>query len=578
MPSRYVNRILVVIILSILAGLLWLSLHLAAMRILQVDECMEIHGARVLATAPDKSVVGHVTLFQVALSLVTGWTSRSIDLFASGRFVMVEIFWLNLLLIAMATGKRLFSLQGLVALFGAATLAPLWDYGLEIRHDNLMLTGLLLIWCLVRLRPPTIHTYSMIGFLTIVLEFVAFKAFVYSVPLSVAVLAFPPDGGAASRSRLACAWGGGALIGFLGILALFKLGGYWQAYVAHFSYTASVSASGLHLRKALIIILDHLLRQAPLLLALIAAGVFSFARGLKRQGQKVLNWSGSLPEFGLFLLVFSALLINPTPFPYNTLHLVPYAYLFAFRYADELWKTWRVQSGFWPLAASVVVFAHVMPFVLATERHLDRPNSRQERLMHRAEELTDATRDPVYDAVAMVPTRSMIPYGFLHTLSFPSYKAGPQVRDLLSTNPAAVFIPNFRTDWLPEEDHAFIRDHYVALADDFWVLGKVLPAGGGSFEVIHPGRYRIASYQGSDLAGSYRDDIMGELIPEDPGALSGTLDGAPLPDRPVELAVGIHRIECPLDCQPTVVWVGPRLDRVHRLGPGDHRFLFNNWY
>lgn len=131
---------------------------------------------------------------------------------------------------------------------------------------------------------------------------------------------------------------------------------------------------------------------------------------------------------------------------------------------------------------------------------------------------------------------------------------------------------------VPEADHDFIRERYVSVADDFWVLGKVLPVGGDTFEIYHPGRYRISTLKGSDLADTYPSGMKGVMTPEDPGDISGTIDGIPISKRPVELAVGQHRIECATNCQPAVVWMGPRLDRVHRLGPGDHRALFVNWY
>jgi len=152
------------------------------------------------------------------------------------------------------------------------------------------------------------------------------------------------------------------------------------------------------------------------------------------------------------------------------------------------------------------------------------------------------------------------------------------VRDMLAARPAAVFIPNYRTDRLPEEDHAFIRERYVSLTDDLWVLGKVLPAGGGTFEVVHPGRYRISSLQGSDLAGTYPEGLAGLLAPLEEENLIGTLDGVPLSKRPVDLKVGTHRIETKPDFQPAVVWMGPHTDRMGRLGESDHRFLFVRWY
>lgn len=201
--------------------------------------------------------------------------------------------------------------------------------------------------------------------------------------------------------------------------------------------------------------------------------------------------------------------------------------------------------------------------------------------MQLAEDLTDAKNDPVYDGIGLVPTRRSVGFHwFLHSFNIQSFRTGPGpfVRDMLATNPAAVIITSYRTDWLPEQDHAFIRSNYVTLADDFWVLGKVLPVGGGTFEIIHPGRYRISTLAGSDLAGTYPEGLKGMMTPEEPGKFEGSLDGAPIPDHPIELTVGTHRIEAASNCQPAVVWVGPRRNRPHRLPPGDHRSLFVNWY
>jgi hypothetical protein len=156
--------------------------------------------------------------------------------------------------------------------------------------------------------------------------------------------------------------------------------------------------------------------------------------------------------------------------------------------------------------------------------------------------------------------------------------SGPQVRDMLAARPAAVVIPNYRTDWLPEADHAAIRERYVALADDFWVLGKVLPAGGGTFQIFHPGRYRISSLRESDLAEESPGGLGRLPAPSDITSFTATLDGMPVSSGPVELAVGSHRIVSKPDCQPAVVWVGPKLDRVGRLSQSDHRLLFANWY
>ena len=185
--------------------------------------------------------------------------------------------------------------------------------------------------------------------------------------------------------------------------------------------------------------------------------------------------------------------------------------------------------------------------------------------MRTAESLTDPSRDAVYDAIGMVPTRSSIDYHwYLHSLNIQSFLGGKArgVREMLEANPPAVFIPSYRTDWLRKEDWEFIRARYVPLADDFWVLGQLLPAGGGGFSVSHPGRYLLLQLKN------------GQVVPPMPG----TLDGSPDAPAPVALTVGPHQASCPGDRQLGLLWIGPRLEQMPLLGPGDHQRLFVNWY
>src|SRR5207249_3395028 len=111
---------------------------------------------------------------------------------------------------AIATGEKLFSRRGLVALVGAATLAPLWDYGFEIRHDNPMLTGILLMWCALRIRPSGMQSYFVAGALAVLTQFISIKGLAYTLPISVAALAFPFPGHNAPRWKLAGGWLAGA--------------------------------------------------------------------------------------------------------------------------------------------------------------------------------------------------------------------------------------------------------------------------------------------------------------------------------------------------------------------------------
>ena len=138
----------------------------------------------------------------------------------------------------------------------------------------------------------------------------------------------------------------------------------------------------------------------------------------------------------------------------------------------------------------------------------------------------------------------------------------PAVSTMLAEQPASVLIRSYRTDWLPESDQRFIRERYVPLADDFWVLGQVLPFGGGDYSVVHPGRYQVLGFN------------QGKPVPPETLALNGrSLDG-----HAVFLQPGQQIVTTEKGTQPVVVWVGPVLDTPPNLGTADHLRLFVNWY
>ena len=80
--------------------------------------------------------------------------------------------------------------------------------------------------------------------------------------------------------------------------------------------------------------------------------------------------------------------------------------------------------------------------------------------------MTDPTSDPVYDAAGLVLTRHSIDRSwYLHSLNMQQLYDGKQssVAAMLARNPAAVLMPNYRFDWLPESDWQFIRANYLPL-------------------------------------------------------------------------------------------------------------------
>ena len=559
----------------------WLSFYLAAMRIYQVDECLNVFVARMIATHTPWGA--GTDLFQAILSPMMPSADRAADLFAYARELSWMIFWLNLILLAMATGARILSLRWLVALAGAATLAPLWDYGLEVRHDNLLLTGILLMWGVVRFQPPRMGAFFFVGACVVALQFISLKAIVYTFPITLGIFVFPPPGDRQPRWKLFVASCLGAAVSFFVLRLFFKFVGLGQGYLVEMKAAGTIPGSAVRFWP-FDLTLARLLTQTPLLVALTVSAVIACCAAVMRRRRAALNWDGILPEVLLLGIALTGLFANPNPYPYNLLHVAPYAFLLAFRYGSLLWKQLPQRAAFVPIALCVLAFTHLVPFFTATRRHWSMNNFRQERLMTLTEDLTDPQKDSVFDGIGMVPTRKVCDARtFIHGQILKNLVTGPgpRIRDLLATNPPSVVILSYRTDWLQDEDQDFLNSRYVLMADDFMVLGSLLPGGGGTFQVYHAGRYRITSAAGSNIIGTYAEPKnLKEAVAKQKEelSLSGTVDGIPLNGKPVELSVGTHRIECVPDQKAAVAWVGPHLDEVPRMPGNSRHTLFLNWY
>ena len=325
------RRASALLLVASLVVLLLASHWLARHRMYQVDECQNVYVARLLATGEAKNAFTGVTLFLAPIAWMARNAGQSVELFAMARLFGWTLFWLNLCLMALATGERIRSRRALAALVGAATMAPLWDYGFEVRHDNLLLTGLLLLWCVLRVFPKGLWSYAIAGALAVAIEFVAFKAFVYTIPISLVALAVPHPSHETTRKRLVLAWVAGAAGAFLllrlgyGVVGLVgRVCARRIVYLEHRGTRNAVWCLGLPCAR--------LVNPMPLVTALAILGLGTVFAEAWRRGRAGWSWNGLLPEALLLLLAFAALLINPAPYPYNLVNLAPFVFLFCWRY------------------------------------------------------------------------------------------------------------------------------------------------------------------------------------------------------------------------------------------------------
>lgn len=539
------------------------SLTLARHRIYQVDEVQNVYMARTIGMHRWNDFATSAPLFLLGpLSWIARHGTTSAGILDAHRLVFLGVFWLNIVLLAVAAGAKKADLRGLTIFLLAATLAPLWDYGFELRHDNLLETGILAVWILGRHAGRLRGTirYFLIGAIPILLQFCAFKAFLYLVPICALFLIFPNPELGISRLRAWTTAALGAVTAFLAAWSAYAATGTWDVYLRAFRASVGVAQEAASFSSWPV--LARLLPQTPLLVAgVILFAILAGHEALTRRAQWV-SWRTTFPESLFLLHALAVFFVNPTPFPYNLVFVVPQAFLAIVAAAPLLGPLRaRISRPLLTFAFSALALGHLAPFLSHTLRHLDYRNDRQLTLAAAAEAMTDPVSDRVYDGSGLVVTRDSIGYYlYLHSLNIRNFTDGtyPSVRSMLERRPASVLLPNYRTTWLPEADQLFIRTNYLPLAGDFLVLGAELPAT-GTWRCLKTGRYRVL------VAPPDRSDLV-------------RVDGRPAPPLPVRFEKGAHLFEIPESARLRVVWVGPRMDEPPDLGPGTLERTFINFY
>ncbi len=551
------------ICLFALASLVFFSFYLGLNRIIQVDEALNVMMARLIATRQSGQFFTAAPLMLLGpLTWIAGSMQRSADIFSAFRCIFVALMWVNVLLMARATGVRLKSLKGLIVVLLAATLAPLWDYGFEIRHDVPLLTGVLGLWLVV--RPPSKPwpgRMAAAGLLTGLLQFVAFKAFLYSVPMLLIALVLGSEGWKKPRLREI----GELLLGIMAGLAvgrlLHGLAGTWGIYWNDFLDARNNAVNEVE-RFSPWNTLMRLPSQSPLFTAggLAALGL-PFLLDPKPTW-KTVSGEPWFPEWLFAVLCVALFLINPTPFPYNLIHLVPAVFIAVVRFSDTIIETLASlpAPGRWFLAATALL-AHGLPWINATTRHLEMDNQRQVQVMDLAEALTDPAKHRVLDGSGLVPTR--YPAGrqwIIHSFTIRRLTDGtwPSVRQLITENEIPVILPSYRTSWLPEEDWKVIRANYLPLAEDFMVLGTIGQGGTHAWTPLAEGRYTV-------------------LLDGDASSQELKIDGREVHAGTMVLSRAPHSFEFNPKAKLVVIWMGPSIANPPRLAPAPHP-LFVNWY
>ncbi len=526
----------------ILGGLAALSLWLAFTRVYQVDEAQNAYMAWLMGQGSAAHGYVSAPLFLTPFAWASRFAGDASTEFLQLRVGFCLVFWVNLMLLVKAAGFKVRSRTGGWALAALLLLPPLWTYGLEARHENIILMGLLLLWAAGRWHGHRRGSYAFLGLVAVLMQMCAFKAVAYWFPVTLGFLLAPPAA-ARTRGRLMLEWLLGAAVGCgIGLITHLLLGTL-GAYLHDQAGLFQVAVHGQ--RFAPWSALTKLVEQTPLLLGLgVIPGAIALVQAFKTRRW---TWDGPLPEVMLWLWAFVLLCVNPNPFPYNLVPLVACGALAVLAMGTRgAWGDLLDRQGAKPLLAGLLIFAQGIPFCVQAATLLSTTNDRQLRLMAWAEKLTDPKKDTVFDGVGLVPGRlSPTYYWFLNLTNVQAFDqaADGPLRRAIAKDAPAVLIPTYRFNYLDQADLEAIQGAYVPIAPDLFVLGGTLGEGTQAWECRHAGRYMV-----SQMNGAYRSGIR--------------VDGAVGDDAPMFLARGRHVIEVPAGDKVIVEWVGP-----HGSGP-----------
>lgn len=530
--------------LAIVAG------FVAWSRVFQVDEAQNVYGLWLLATRRFAEYDFYAPPYLLLLWPVVGWAGSASELFLSMRMLWLGVFLGLGWLVVRGAGIRGRDPLLTPAVAAVGFSAPLWIYGLEIRHEGPGVLALLATWNL--LAPPdgsrTIRrAYGAVGMLTSFIFLNSTKHLLFLGPLLVLTVFRPhPAFSGRARAVLGGEFLAGAVLGLAGLVGLYALAG--SASPLFHAFTSFLDALPTVVRFPPRALAAVVFLQTPLLLGLL---LLLALRELPRPLSVAVQdpWQHGTAAWLFFGSVVAGTLANPTPFPYNALGVVSVGWLVALKPGlGQLFGNGGSRRRV--LGWGLLTVGLTLPWLLRMMDALSWPNHRQLRLMAAAEALSEPGRDRILDGAGLVPGREAIaPTWYLHLLNAPGLRgAGPgSFHSRVLADPPAVVLPSYRMNYLDDATLRFIRENYLPLAEDLWVPGGVLEAESPEWRCILLGRYAVA------IEPEGRARCGGEALS------SGVRVFAP----------GSIGCEIAPGTRITIIWLGPRLDEPPALGHPD---------
>lgn len=509
MTSSSLDRVARVLLLGVLVLLGVVALMSAHTRHLHIDEAHNVYTMQLAMLWHDAAAGSPVELYHVVGGLLTRALPHSIDQYLWLRGICSVVFVAMLVGVGALRTIQAREHRSVVVVLGAAALAlsmgSAWRHGYEIRHD--LVLGVFLVVFLAVLqraqqKPYAWPTRLVAAVCVVVMQLDSHKAITLWGPalLGLALLhgrhlptpqvfRLRMRDLALESARLALAC---VVVGACGLLAM-QAAGALDAYLERLIHFASYSTGAE--RFSPFGTLRLLVTLSPVACVLAAWGVAAAVRQLAREFKQRGLVAADDVEPAVVMLCWSmlALLINPTPYPYNLTWLsVAVAAVAGIGLYDVAQRAGQRA----PATIVAIVVLSCVAFGVGTRSGWFSTSMQQQRLTITAIEALTSTTTPVLDGSGLVtsrpaPSRDWI----LHSLFMAEYMARKRERVaemVHRTAPPVVVRGHYRWRWLPDDDIAAVDARYVPLSPTLSVLGADLTAPNDVVVPIYrPGRYEV---------------------------------------------------------------------------------------
>lgn len=497
-PSRILGALAFGLVLAVLLTSLVLAWVISTNRALEADEIEHVHATYNIRSGlliyEEFRQPHPPLLYAVLWPLVDG--EEPVASFRRSRVAMALILTVLVLLVGLAARRLAGDLAGLAAAGLALLHSTFIERGIEVRTDGPMallvtaallleLSGLsrrrrflfqaLLLSLAFLLTPKSVFACVAFGSLWLLHALRERRFGLVAAPMAVWFLPL-----AITTAILA---------------ALGNLDAFWTTNFGDAAAMASRSEGNLPQGlgpglTALVLWAES--RRNLLFVGLAVAGFLLGLTAWRREGDPRLRF-----VVWLALWLFASIWVNPFPYPYFHVTVLPAFFLLAGLAVERLAKLLRLPAlGASSLALLLLIFLGAAATSAPRLLRQAMPNiDRQFETLREVQRVTDPD-DAVFDMVGLYFRPDGHPYYLMTSVTMARYAAGlvPPIVPELRRRRVMAFIFNYRIAWLDGEERAFLEDHYVHYDGNIflhgWSLGGLRPGESLEIEVLADEQFR----------------------------------------------------------------------------------------